>query len=111
VDEPQAELRPAQEAVQRLPKCQVAVITGTSIVNHSIDELLAASVRCRDVVVVGASTPLLPQAFAGTNVTLLSGVVVRDVPEVLRIVSEGGGMRVFKSLVRKVSLRTGSKPA
>jgi len=105
VDEPRADLRPAREALETLPRCQVALITGTSIINHTIDELLAAAAQCRDVVVLGASTPMLPQAFAGTNVTLLSGVVVRDVPGLLRVVSEGGGMRVFKSLVRKGSVR------
>jgi uncharacterized protein (DUF4213/DUF364 family) len=110
VDEPQADLRPAREAQERLPRCQVALISGTSIINHTIDGLLAATAKCRDVVVLGASTPLLPAAFAGTSVTMLSGAVVRDVPEMLRVVSEGGGMRVFKSLVRKVSVRTGSKP-
>jgi hypothetical protein len=45
-------------------------------------------------------------AFDGSNVTLLCGVVVRDAREVLRIVSEGGGTRVFRPHVRKVSIMT-----
>ena len=62
---------------------------------------------------LGASTPLMPEVFAGTNVTLLSGVVVSDPGAVLRVVSEGGGMRLFGPHIRKVSLRTptGSKEA
>jgi len=39
-------------------------------------------------------------------VTLLSGVVVQKPKEVLRVVSEGGGMQQFKPHIRKVSLRS-----
>jgi uncharacterized protein (DUF4213/DUF364 family) len=97
-----------EEAEVALPRCQVALITATSIINHTIDGLLKAAGRCREVAVLGASTPLLPEAFAGEQVTLLSGVVVKEPLEVLRIVSEGGGMRLFSPHVRKVSLRASS---
>lgn len=104
IEEPQGNLRPENEAAEVLPECQVALITATSIINHSVDGLLQASRNCRTVVVLGASTPLLPEVFAGTPVSLLSGVVVKDAPAVLRIVSEGGGMRFFKPHIRKVNL-------
>jgi hypothetical protein len=38
-------------------------------------------------------------------VTVLSGLVVQKPKQILRVVSEGGGMRQFKPCVRKVSLR------
>jgi uncharacterized protein (DUF4213/DUF364 family) len=95
-----------EEAEDALPHCQVALITATSIINHTIDRLLQAASECREVAVLGASTPLLPDAFAGSRVTMLSGVVVKDPHEVLRVISEGGGMQLFSPHVRKVSLRT-----
>jgi uncharacterized protein (DUF4213/DUF364 family) len=104
IEEPVGALRPAKEAAKVLPECQVALITATSIINHSMDDLLQASGNCRVVAVLGASTPLLPGVFAGTPVSLLSGVVVTDPQAVLRIVSEGGGMRFFKPHIRKVNL-------
>jgi hypothetical protein len=62
------------------------------------------------VAVVGASTPLLGAAFGAANVTLLSGVVAKSPKDIMRVVSEGGGMRQFSPYVRKVSLRLpGSK--
>jgi uncharacterized protein (DUF4213/DUF364 family) len=103
---PSGILHPEEEAADALPRCQVALITATSIINHTIDGLLQAASGCREVAVLGASTPLLPEAFAGEQVTMLSGVVVKDPHEVLRVVSEGGGMRLFSPHVRKVSLRT-----
>jgi hypothetical protein len=36
---------------------------------------------------------------------MLSGVVVKGPREVLRVISEGGGMRLFSPHVRKVSPR------
>jgi uncharacterized protein (DUF4213/DUF364 family) len=105
VDQSSGILRPTEEAESALPRCQVALITATSIINHTIDGLLRAAGGCREVAVLGASTPLLPEAFAEERVTLLSGVVVKQPQEVLRIVSEGGGMRLFSPHVRKVSLR------
>lgn len=98
-------VRPAEEAEDTLPKCQVAIITATSIINHSIEKLLEAAAKCREVVVLGASTPLLSEAFFRGKVTLLSGLVVQEPREVLQIVSEGGGMRYFGPHIRKVCLR------
>lgn len=93
-----------QEAYERLGRFDVALITATSIVNHSVDRLLAAAGGCRQVVLLGASTPMLPSAFEGTPVTALSGVIVRRPGELLRMVSEGGGSRRFRGLVRKVNI-------
>jgi uncharacterized protein (DUF4213/DUF364 family) len=104
IEKPVGDLRPAAEASRVLPECQIALITATSIINHSVDDLLAAAGNCRTVVVLGASTPLLPGVFAGTPVSLVSGVVVTDPQAVLRVVSEGGGMRFFKPHIRKVNL-------
>ena len=100
----QADLLPEEDAYRLLPGCGVALITSTSIVNQTIDRLLAAARSCREVVLLGASTPLVPQAFAGTCVTLLSGVIVHEPGEILRRVSEAGGTRSFKGHVRKVNV-------
>jgi uncharacterized protein (DUF4213/DUF364 family) len=110
VGEPTGVLRPQQEAAAGLARCQVALITATSIVNHTLDGLLAAARGCRQVALLGASTPLVAEAFDSAAVTLLSGIVVTAPDEVLRIVSEGGGMRLFGPHVRKATVRT-SRPA
>ncbi len=105
VTTPTGLLRPQEEAVATLPRCQIALITATSIINHTFDGLLDAARGCRQVAVLGASTPLLAEAFSTTGVTILAGVVVIAVDEVLRVVSEGGGMRQFSPHVRKVTMK------
>lgn len=96
--------RPAEEAFDVLPHCDVALITSTTIVNGTIDKLLNAASNCRDAVLLGSSTPMLPAAFMGTSVTWLSGIVVHDANALLRTVSEGGGTLFFKPYVTKFNL-------
>ncbi len=96
---------PENDAYRLLPECQVALLTATAILNNTIESLLDVAGSCREVVVLGASTPLIPEAFDRTPVTALSGVAVLDPLEIMRIVSEGGGMRLFKHFVKKLNLR------
>lgn len=105
VAEPTGVLRLATEATQVLPRCTVALLSATSLLNGTIDGLLESAMACREVVVLGASTPLVPEAFAGQRVTWLSGIVVTDGAGLLRAVSEGSGMGQFGPFVRKVSRR------
>ena len=105
IDLPEGDLLPEKDLYRQLPHCQVAVITSTSILNHTIDAILNAARTCREVVLLGASTPILPEVFADTPVRILSGVVVTDNEEIMRIVSEGGGMRLFKNYIRKINVR------
>lgn len=99
------EVFPEEDAYRLLKECDIAIISSTSIINHTIERLLKSISRSREVVMLGASTPLIPEAFQGTPVTLLSGVIVEDSSSLLRIVSEGGGVRAFKQYVSRVNLR------
>jgi uncharacterized protein (DUF4213/DUF364 family) len=79
-----------------LAQCDVALITGTSLINGTCDDLLAALGRPRAAVLLGPSTPLCPAVFRDTPVTHLAGARVRVPEAVLRIVSEGGGTMLLK---------------
>jgi len=105
VAKPSGFVLPQEEAAARLPGCSVALITATSVINHTIDDLLRAARNCREVAVLGASTPMVPEAFGTARVTMLSGVVVDEPDDVLRVISEAGGMRQFSPYVHKVSMK------
>jgi uncharacterized protein (DUF4213/DUF364 family) len=107
------ERRPAQEpdlhptwtAPMLLPECDVVIITSASLVTRALDGLLERADGARELVLLGPSTPMLPEVFAKRRVTLLSGVHVVDSAGLLRVVSEGGGTRKFGTTVRKLALR------
>ena len=100
-----ADLQPPERALDLLPECSVALITSSALLTGTLDPLLQAAARCREIALLGPSTPLIPQAFADTGVTCLSGLVITDAAEGLGVGSEGGGTREFSRFTRKVNLQ------
>ncbi len=88
-----------EQGVASLANCTVAVLTGTSLINGTCDELLAGLGNPRAAVLLGPSTPLCAEAFSGTKITHLAGSRVRQADAVLRVVSEGGGTMLMKKYV------------
>lgn len=85
-----------EEGRDSLAACSIAIITATSIITGTLDEILAGLGKPRAAVILGPSTFMCPQVFAGTPVTHLGGARVHNIPIVEKIVSEGGGTMVLK---------------
>ena len=103
--QPQPGEHPAEAAMDILPMMDVVAITGTAMINHTIDHLLAACKQEAVVVVLGPSTFLSPIMF-GYGVDLLCGSVVVDIPAVLEMIRQGGNFRqVHQAGVRLVSMK------
>ncbi|MBU1106626.1 MAG: DUF364 domain-containing protein [Candidatus Riflebacteria bacterium] len=88
------------QGFKSLAECDIAIITATSIINGTCDNLLEALKRNRGAVILGPSTPMCPEAFAGTRITQLSGSYVVNPDQVKTIISEGGGTRLLKKHLR-----------
>lgn len=87
-----------------LKTCTVAIITATSILNNTLETILNDLGNPRWVSIIGPSTPVCRDIFAGTAVTHLGGSVVLDRSKVLQIVSEGGGTPTLRPYLRFVNL-------
>lgn len=85
---------PAEEAERVIPMADVVAITGTALINGSMEELLRLCRKDSLVMVLGPSTPLTPVWFE-YGVDLISGARVTEPEVVLRFISEGV---VFKQL-------------
>lgn len=90
--EPRGEDLPAEFAARVFPQADVIALTGTTLINHTFEALMALRRPEALVLVLGPSTPLSPLLFE-YGVHLLSGVVVEDVTAVLRAVSQGANFR------------------
>jgi len=92
-----------------LPGCQVVFITGSSLINRTLENVLNYCANAREVVMVGSSTPLYPEAFSGSGVTVLSGTnwlpSNRDV--IFTGISQCAGMRQLIKYGQKMSVRVG----
>jgi uncharacterized protein (DUF4213/DUF364 family) len=79
---------PAEEAARVIPQADLLAITGTALINSTMDELLVLVRKDALVMVLGPTTPLSPVWFS-YGVSLVSGTVVTDPSVVLRLASEG----------------------
>lgn len=79
------------QAYALLPQCNKVVLTGTSFVNGTADELLKACTGAKEIILVGASTPMCPEVLRDYGVTVLAGTAITDAELALRICAEGGG--------------------
>ena len=84
--------------------CTVAIITATTLLNDTLEEVLNDLGRPRHVAVLGPSTPLCAEIFRGTTVNHLGGSLVRDTVKVMQIISEGGGIASMRPYLRFVNL-------
>lgn len=98
------DIYPSEQIGEILPRCTVAIISATTLINKTIDALLPLTKTARETILLGGTTSLLPDIFAKRGVTILSGVQVIDKKRALEIASEGGGMRAFKESIKKVNM-------
>ena len=82
----------------------MAIITATTLLNNTFEEIINLLGTPRAVAIMGPSTPLMPAIFRNTPVTHLGGAVVADSARVMRIISEGGGTPALRPYLRFVNL-------
>jgi len=78
---------PAGEAESILPRAEVVGITGTTLINHTVERLLELS-RKSFVVMLGPTTPLSPVLF-DYGVDVVAGTRVVGTAEAIRCIGQG----------------------
>jgi hypothetical protein len=95
---------PTEYAANLIPLADVVAITSSTLINHTLDGLLAL---CRPealVMMLGPSTPLSPVLF-DHGVSILSGSRIIDEASVLRTVGQGATFHQVEG-VRLLTLRS-----
>ncbi len=83
---------PAEAAADLLPRADLVAITGSALVNHTIDRLLGFCQPQARVMLLGPSTPLSPVLFTH-GIHMISGARVVDEAAVRRTVEQGASFR------------------
>ncbi|MBL7065519.1 MAG: DUF364 domain-containing protein [Anaerolineae bacterium] len=83
---------PAGRAAEVLPQADVVALTGTSLINHTFDDLVGLCRPDAFVILLGGSAPLTPVLF-DRGVDAISGTRVVDVPAALQAVGQGATYR------------------
>lgn len=100
--DPQPGEYPSSAAPALLPQADIIAITGSTLINHTLDGLLALTRPTAQVMLLGPTTPLSPVLF-DFGVDLLSGVQVSDLAALLHSVGQGVSFRKLAG-VRRVTL-------
>ena len=86
---------PAEQADVVLPQADVVALTGTSLLNHTFDDLRALCRPDAFVLLLGPSVPMVPLLFE-LGMDALSGTLVDDPARVLLSVGQGASFRQIK---------------
>jgi uncharacterized protein (DUF4213/DUF364 family) len=97
--------RPAEMAREVVPQADVLLMTGTTLLNDTLEDLLSWARPEARVTVVGPTVGLLPDAFLRRGADILGGVKITDPDGFLDLLAEGGsGYHFFGRVAEKVVL-------
>ena len=96
-----------EEQSRLLPACDIVILSGTTLINQSLEQLLEWCAKAREIVLVGSSTPMYPEAFKGTGVTRLAGSWwdSEKKDEIFKKISLAGGIRHLSETMIKKSVQ------
>jgi uncharacterized protein len=98
-----------QQGKEALASCSVAIITRTTLINDTFDDVTAALGNLQAAVLQGPSSPLYAEVFRGTKINHVAGSRVLNSDAVLLVVSEGGGTMIMKPFLEFQTVLTDSK--
>lgn len=97
---------PAERAPEVIPKADVFITTGTTLINGSLDGLLKLLRPGAEAAIIGPTATLVTEPFAKRGVTVVGGTRVLDPDVLLDLLAEGGsGYHFFGKTVERVTLR------
>jgi uncharacterized protein (DUF4213/DUF364 family) len=95
----------AEDYKSVLPQSDIVIITGQTLVNGTIDGLLAVTSERSDVIVTGPSCGILPDILFKNNVSILGGSRITNKDLLFEVVEEGGtGFHLFEYCAEKITI-------
>ena len=86
---------PAQQIPGILPDVAVVAMTGTTLINHTFDEIMNYTRKDAFKIMLGPSTPLNKILF-DYGLDVLSGVIVEDISTVLNYIQQGASFQQIR---------------
>jgi uncharacterized protein (DUF4213/DUF364 family) len=81
---------PESERQSVLEKSDVVILTGTTIVNHTIDTILSSIKNGVRTAMIGPTASMVPEAFFKRGVHVMAGVRILDPDLMIKILKQGG---------------------
>ena len=96
--------RSGSELREALEKSRVLIMTGTSIVNHTIDHILSLIRNGIRAAIIGPTASMIPNAFFKRGVHIMAGVQISNPDLMIKILKQGGsGYHLMKECGEKIA--------
>jgi len=96
---------PANKSRAVLKRADVLVITGATLVNHTLEKILDAAKPGAEVAVIGPTVGFLPEPLFARGVRVVGGVWVKKPDDLLETLAAGGsGYHFFDSFATRIVL-------
>jgi uncharacterized protein len=87
--------RPAEQAADVVPAADVLLVTGSTLLTDTLEDLLVLARPTARVTVVGPTVGMLPDAFLARGASILGSVRITDPDAFLDLIAEGGSAPHF----------------
>lgn len=96
-----------EETAKVVPKADVLVITGTTLINGTLEKILNLARPDTQVIVLGPTASLIPHAFFKRGINILGGDIITNPDKMLDTLAEGGsGYHLYGKSAEKVVVTT-----
>jgi len=97
--------KPESEMRDALEKSSVVIMTGTAIVNHTIDVILSLLRNGIRAGIIGPTASMIPDAFFRKGVRIMAGVQISNPDLMMKILKQGGSAyHLLKECSEKIVL-------
>jgi uncharacterized protein (DUF4213/DUF364 family) len=94
---------PADRSAKTIAGADVLIVTGVTLVNHTLEQILKAARPSAEIAVIGPTASLLPDALFARNVRVVGGVWVKKPDKMLDVLATGGsGYHFFDKLAPRI---------
>lgn len=99
------EVLPDFAAEYVVPKADVVIVTGSTLVNKTLDRLLELGKNAREFILLGPTASTVPDPLFKRGATAIMGARITNVDLMLKVVSEAGGTRrLLSSCAKKFAI-------
>jgi uncharacterized protein (DUF4213/DUF364 family) len=101
---------PADRSAETVATADVLIVTGVTLVNHTLEQILKAVRPDAEIAVIGPTASLLPDALFARGVRVVGGVWVKKPDELLDVLAAGGsGYHFFDKLAPRIVIEKPSR--
>ena len=94
-----------------IPQANILIITGVTLVNHTLGPILDLAEKANEIVVVGPTASIYPEPLFKRGVTVMGGVRITDAARMVHLIGEAGsGYDFFDTCADKVIMRNEAVP-